>query len=248
MFRALLSDVKLFNAIVKSLNIIDEGTFIASPELLKLSEMDPAKVALVMLELPSTVFDEYECSNEVRFRLDMDELRKVSRRASSKDSIEILLDEKENRFHLRFVGRIVRTFTLSLREMESGETRVPQIPFKAMIKMLPDIMKQVIMDAKVVSDALEISADEMKLTFSASSNIGEVKHELGKDDENILEYNVEEPSRALYPINYLEDMISATPAADIVTISFSTNMPMRIDYAIPGGGKIIYYLAPRREA
>ena len=248
MFEASLSDPKLFVAIVKALALVDEGSFIVDPEKVYLAEMDPAKVAMVELELPQTIFEKYNCDTKTVFRLSIDDLKKISKRVRSDDLIELILDENGNRFLLRFVGRVVRTFSISLREAESVEPRRPQIPFKTTIKLVPDAIKSAIMDAKVVGDYIEFKAAEEKLIFSSSSNVGDVSVEISKDSEIVLEYNVEELSRAIYPLSYLEDMIAAAPAADIVNVSFSTDMPLKLDFLVPGGGRVTYYLAPRREA
>ena len=248
MFEASISDPKLFASIIKALAIIDEGTFVATPEKLFLSEMDPAKVAMVELELPNSVFDKYICEKEVYFKVDLDEFRKVARRAKSGDTVELLLDDKENVLKVRFVGKVTRTFSLALQETEEVQPKKPNIPFKVNIKVLPDIIKSAIQDAKIVGEYVEMKATKEQFTIKSSSNIGEIIVEINRDDETVLEYNVEEDSRAIYPLNYLEDMIAAVAAADILAISFATDMPLKMEYLIPGGGRITYYLAPRREA
>ncbi|MCD6513926.1 MAG: DNA polymerase sliding clamp [Candidatus Odinarchaeota archaeon] len=248
MFEASISDPKLFATIIKALAIIDEGTFVATPEKLYLSEMDPAKVAMVEIELPNSVFDKYICEEKTLFKVDLDEFRKVARRAKSGDIVELFLDDKENVLKVRFIGKVTRTFSIALQETEEVEARKPNIPFKVNIKLLPDVIKSAVQDAKIVGEYVEMKATSTLFTIRSSSNIGEIVVEINKDDETVLEYVVEEDSRAVYPLNYLEDMIAAVAAADVLTINFATDMPLKMEYLIPGGGKITYYLAPKREA
>ena len=63
----------------------------------------------------------------------------------------------------------------------------------------------------------------------------------------MLELNVKEPSRAMYSLSYLTDMMKAAAAADIMELQFSTNIPLTLIFDLPGGGKIQYWLAPRLE-
>lgn len=248
MFDASLSDAKLFVSIIRALSLVDEGTFIVTPEKIYFAEMDPAKVAMVELELPNSVFEKFNCDTKTFFKVSIDDLKKISKRVRSDDIIELILDEKENRFLIKLVSRISRTFSVALHETDATEQKKPQIPFKTNIKLVPEVIKNAVMDAKVVGDYIEIKATSEKLVFESASNVGEVKVEILRDGETVLEYNIEEESRAVYPLSYLEDMIAAAPAADIVSISFSTNMPLKLDFLIPGGGRVTYYLAPRREA
>ena len=248
MFEATISDSRMFVSIIKALALIDEGTFIANNEKVVLVEMDPAKVAMVNLDLPNEVFDRYKCDQKTVFRIDIDELRKIAKRIKSDDTVTMLLDEKENRLRIQLQGKVSRTFSISLQEVEEVEPKTPQVPFKVHIKLLPEIIKNSIMDAKIISDFVEFVADKERFIIQAESNIGEVKVEIRNDDETVLEYKVEQESKAIYPLNYLEDMLGAVPTADVLAISFSTDMPLRMEYLIPGNGRIVYYLAPRREA
>jgi hypothetical protein len=43
-------------------------------------------------------------------------------------------------------------------------------------------------------------------------------------------------------------MMAASSLSEIAVLMFSTDMPMRLDFNPPSGGKIVYYLAPRMEA
>jgi len=248
MFEATISDSRMFISIIKALALIDEGTFIADVSKLTLTEMDPAKVAMINLDLPAEVFDRYKCDQKTFFRIDIDELRKIVKRIKSDDTVTMLLDEKENRLRIKLQGKVSRTFSMALQEVEEVEPKTPQVPFKVHIKLIPEIIKNSIMDAKIISDFVEFIANKDSFIIQAASNIGEVKVEIRNDDETVLEYQIEEDSKAIYPLNYLEDMLGAVPTSDVLAISFSTDMPLKMEYLIPGNGRITYYLAPRREA
>jgi proliferating cell nuclear antigen len=56
-------------------------------------------------------------------------------------------------------------------------------------------------------------------------------------------------SKATYNLNYLSQIAKAAAAtAELVTVEFTTNMPIRLTFDIPQQGRLAYYLAPRIEA
>jgi DNA polymerase III sliding clamp (beta) subunit (PCNA family) len=59
---------------------------------------------------------------------------------------------------------------------------------------------------------------------------------------------MKESAHALYSLTYLSKMMVASGLSEIAAIMFSTDMPMRLDFNLASGGKIVYYLAPRMEA
>ena len=50
-------------------------------------------------------------------------------------------------------------------------------------------------------------------------------------------------------MNYLAEISKAgSMAAELVTLEFSSNMPVKLEYEMPQQGRLLYYLAPRIEA
>jgi len=41
--------------------------------------------------------------------------------------------------------------------------------------------------------------------------------------------------------------MAASALSDIAIVMFSTDMPLRIEFNLASGGKIVYFLAPRME-
>ena len=89
--------------------------------------------------------------------------------------------------------------------------------------------------------------EEQTLKAKATSDTREVEVKINKDDEAVSDFNVKEESRAVYTLRYLRDMARAAKMADEVSIEFSKDMPLRLDFAIPNGGRLTYFLAPRIE-
>jgi proliferating cell nuclear antigen len=245
-FKAVLPDAKLFRYVIDALStMVTEASFTASPTGLRLRAMDPSRVAMVDLELPKEFFEEFSSGDEERIGLSFEDIGKVLKRASAADKLE--METSQGRLKVRLKGKSSRMFSIPLLSIGAEDLPTPRISFKANAKLVTDSLKEAIKDASIISDHVGIEASKDGLMVKANSDKGEVEVELSKDSGSILKIEVQEPSRALYSISYLEDMMKAADAADTVELSFSTNVPVKLDFELPQGGKITYFLAPRME-
>ena len=247
MFNAKLMNSKTFKDIVKALKLVNEATFKVTADRIILSEMDAAKVAIVELDLPSSAFDSYSCDEDISFKVDIGALLAIVKRIKSDDIVTMML--KDNSLKIKLQGKVARTFSILVEEPDSVKLRESNIQYTAEIKLLPDLLKDAIKDVTLVSEYTEFYADKTHFLIQASSHIGinEAQIELLQDAESILDYNVSEVSKAIYAINYLKDMLDIAGSADLLTLSFATNNPLRLEYMLPGYGIVRYYLAPKRE-
>jgi len=246
--RALFHDAKLWKNIIAALStMVDEATFIFTPEGVKMRAMDPSRIAMVDFEMPSSSFEEYECEAEARAGVNLDQFDKMVKRASSSEKLELELKPGEGKLRIKFKDKVVRGFAIPLLDLGQEELPTPRISFNAQARLLADAVKDALKDAELVSDHVKIQATPSELMFYASSDKGESSTTFSKDGGALLELNVKEPSRAMYSLSYLTDMMKAAGAADIMELQFSTNIPLTLIFDLPGGGKIQYWLAPRLE-
>ncbi|MHA1835896.1 MAG: proliferating cell nuclear antigen (pcna) [Candidatus Odinarchaeia archaeon] len=249
MFRVKFVDAKFWRNIIEALSsLVDEGNFIATPEGISMKAMDPSHIAMVDFELPKGAFEKYDCSEEVKIGLNLDEMVKIMRRAGAGDSLELFLEENSNRLNIQFVGKATRRFGLSLIDIQHEKLPTPNIEFKSYVKLTTDALRQAIDDALIVSDHIKFHLKDDTLTLKASGDTGEVEVKLSKDSEAILEMISEEESIATYALDYLSDIMKGASASNIVEIRYSTNLPIKLDFILQDNGRITYYLAPRVEA
>lgn len=247
MFKALFSEGKIWKNIIESISVlVDEGVFIASPNGIRLRAMDPSRVAMVDLELPYTTFESYQCNNEVPIGVTFDDLKSVVKRAKSDEKIE--LEIAEARLKIKLIGKFTRTFSMPLLDLGKEELSVPRIAFSVNARLLASSLEEAIKDCEIVSDFIKIIAEGDMLKIMASGDRGEVEIEITKDSGELLSMELKEPSHALYSLNYLKKMMTASDLSDVCSLMFSTDMPLRLDFNMATGGKLTYYLAPRMEA
>jgi proliferating cell nuclear antigen len=249
MFRLKVADARLLKDMANAISIlVDEATFQITPEALRLRAMDPSRVAMVDFEWPKTIFDEYVCTEPSKMCLNISELLKLLKRAGKEEYVELALDEKTGRLQLRITGKYTRTFTMPLLEASEEEVPTPKITFNVRAKATTEGLRRALEDAELVSDHVRIEADGEKLVFQAAGDLMGATIELKKGSDALLDLEAKEPSKATFSLSYLSEIVkAASPTSDIVTLEFSTDMPIKLDFQQAREGKLVFYLAPRIE-
>jgi len=239
------------NALAAIGTLIDEGAFLIDPEGLKLRAMDPSRIAMVDFMWGRSVFDEYEAPEEgIKVCVNIDEVQKLLKKAAKNESIELALDEASGRLKLVIRGKYTRSFTIP--RLEAMGEEVPgelKIPFDVRITLDADELRRAVADASMVGDFVRFSADNDKLVLAAESDVSSATIEFPRACEAVIDFEVKEPSTAMFDVGMLQRMLKAGSAlADVVVVEFSTNKPIKLDFKLPYEGKLIFYLAPRVEA
>jgi len=249
LFKFRVADSKLLKDMITAIStLVDEATFNLSPEGIRLRAMDPSRVAMVDFEWPKTIFDEYACSETTKMCINISELLKLLRRAGKNESVELSLDEKTGRLKITIMGNYMRTFNMPTLEAMEEEVPTPKVAFNVKAEVTTEGLHQAIEDALLVSDHMRIEADSEKITMNATGDIMGATIELKKGGAAILNLEAKEPSKATFSLSYLSEIIGAAVAtSEIVTLEFSTDMPIRLDFKQQKEGRLTFYLAPRIE-
>ena len=95
--------------------------------------MDPSHVALIDISWPNSAFEKYECDNDIKFGVRIDEFSKLIKRADKKDSIEISISEQN--MLLVTVGKN-KKYKMRLIESSATDTPLPKIPYDSKIDFI----------------------------------------------------------------------------------------------------------------
>ena len=250
MFKASVSDAKLWKNLLAAIStLIEEADFNATPDGIKLRSMDPSHVAMVDFEWQKTAFEEYTCQEPTKIRVNIASMLKLLKRVGSDEILEMLYDEKTRKLNLTLKGKMMRKFTIPTLDPAQEEVPTPKITFNSKVKLTTSTFRDIIDDVQAVSDNVRLETTPEKLTAAARTELSSAVIELEKASEMLIELDVKEPSKATFNLNYLSEITKAgASAAEIVTVEFSSNMPIRLEFDIPQQGRLSYYLAPRIEA
>jgi proliferating cell nuclear antigen len=243
MFKAVVNDSRSWRSSIDAVAaLIDEGTFTINESGIMLRAMDPSQIALVDFLLPGKGFEKLEVQRPVSIGVDLAELSKITKRSKPDDKIELSFDG--NRLKMSFRGETTRNFSLSVMEASSTPPREPKIDFTAEIKIAPNIIKEALKDAELLSNHVSLNADG-GLTIRADGDTGSVDITLTED--RILSLNVKTPARAVFSLDHLNNILKEAEAPSVVSMGLKTDAPLRVEYNI-GDARVVYYLAPRIES
>ena len=249
MFKATIGDARLWRNMLAAIStLIEEADVTASPEGIKLRSMDPSHVAMVDFEWNKSAFQEYTCLQPTKIRLNVTDIVKKLRGASQ-EPLEMSYDESTRKLSMVIKGKWKTTFTLPTLDPGDEEVPTPKIAFNTKIKMISSSFKDIIDQIQTVSDNVKFETTADRFTAEAITELSGARIELEKGSDVLLELEVKEACKATFNLNYLTEISKAgSSAAQLVTIEFSTNMPVKLEYEIPQQGRLLYYLAPRIEA
>jgi proliferating cell nuclear antigen len=249
-FKASVGDAKLWKNLLAAIStLIEEADFNATPDGIKLRSMDPSHVAMVDFEWQKTAFEEYSCEEPTKIRVNIASMLKLLKRVGSDEILEMLYDEKTRKLNLTLKGKMMRKFTMPTLDPAQEEVPTPKITFSSKVKLTTSTFRDIIEDVQAVSDNVKLETTSEKLIAAATTELSSAIIELEKASEMLIELDVKEPSKATFNLNYLSEITKAgASTSEIVTVEFSSNMPIRLEFDIPQQGRLSYYLAPRIEA
>jgi proliferating cell nuclear antigen len=236
---------RVFQALVK---ISDEIPFFVKMDSLEVKVISPDKTLMTIYRAPSIVFEEFTVDSEESFIVSGTELKKAVKRAARNDVAVFELD-RENGI-LKFTLRDKKTGL----ERELAVPLVPkpvepppeiQLDLSVTFTMLSQDFRNIVGDLKLAGDEVHFIYEAGKITIISTEQQKEYRCDLVEGNPLILLSSLVEKSRATYSVDLLVEAARAASVAKNVTIAFDTGKPMRVEYDIGDGSKLIYWLVPR---
>lgn len=235
-----LENPKILSDIVSIISeLVSEVRLKVTREGLSITAIDPANVAMVYFKMPHELFSQFELSQEITLGINLENLKNVLRRCKFGSSL--VLSKEDNLLHLSIQDKIKRDFTLALIDIEGEEKEMPQWEFKSVVKMSSESFVEVIEDCTVVADACTFIAEPTKLILEAKG-LNSARAEFSSDEIEIYS----DYSTARYSLDYLNKFIKGAKISSKVSINFSDNHPVRVDFPT-GNIMLSFVLAPRIE-
>ena len=223
--------------------LVNEVRFRISKDKIELIAMDPANVAMVSFKLLSSAFIEYEVEAETQICVNLDSLKQILRRIKSVDIM--ILELEKNKLKIQIKNETIRTFHLSLIDMEEKEQRIPDLKFPLRIQMPTIVFDEAIEDMSIVAESVALTASAQKLVIESEGNMNAARSEIPNASETDIKIAGTEEIKSKYSIEYLKKMIKASKLADFMTIQFSKDYPLKLDYLVKDKLELSFILAPR---
>ena len=242
------------------MTIIDEALFDAGPQGITFRSMDPSHIALIDINWPSSVFEKYHCDSTIKFGVRIDEFSRIIKRANANDSIEIGVVLDNSSLNIKTTGGgYLRNYKMRLIETTGNRSPLPQMTFDSKIVIGIATLDKILNDVGAISEKITIdssgsSTNKNTVIFIGDSDRGEARVTMDADDGNnkskvelLEEITVKENSKSTYNIDFISKIIRAigNQSSNLVTMEYSSNKPLRLEFLLSGVVKLQFYLAPR---
>jgi len=222
-------------------DLVIETRFRLTKDKLEIIAMDPANVAMIIFRMPSSAFAEYKLEEDTTIAINMDNLKKVLRRVKSSDVLS--LETEDEKLKITMKEKNTKTFYLSLINLEEREQRVPNLQAKATVEMSSSILNEAIEDVDIASESVTFLTEKDKLTISATGDL--TKAEVFINNNEDVKITTDDLQRSKYSIEYLKKMMQGSKLAGRVTLKFSKDYPLTLEYKELDKLSLTFILAPR---
>ncbi len=224
--------------------LVEEAKFNFKEDKLEIRVIDPSHVAMISMEVDSAAFEAWQV-DETELGLLLPKISKLVQLAAPGDLIDIQFNDTAGRVEFE-VGEIKRTIR-PLDEKNIPEPNLPGVEMSNSATLSGPKFARSLKAADQVGDLATFSIDPNKfsVTVSADSDAVNVSYEAGE----LEDLNCSEPAKSQYSLQYLLPLAKRIETSvESVTANFGENKPLRLEFEFAdGGGKVIYFLAPRVE-
>jgi len=238
---------ELKNIIAATTAFLSEGTFKAKSDGIFLASLDPANVALIVVDMYPNMFLDYKVEDEETFTINLEDVKKILSKAKTKEQVSWKVDKQKNKFIISLKGKSTRTFAIPLIETEGNILEVPSLDLGVKIEMDAKAFAEIISSAKVVSDELKIVTDPEKnsVSFIAEGELKDMKIEITPQDESVLSLEIPGKVSVRYSVDYLYKVTKVASISDTVIIRLDQDKPIWLDYKSLDKFRFGFILAPR---
>lgn len=246
--------------------IDDECRLNISPEGLSVKVVDPANVAMIILDLPKEVFHEgeYLVDETLQVGLDVASYKSLFEGAEDNETAELSIEQYEekgaqkHRLILKIVDIFEQTLTLMKPDAVRRMVKIPSLTFRAHNEVSKEFLKRcfdlaakagdyIIMTARTELHELvpELPA-RPTFTMEAGDDVRKFKAKLTTG----VEITAESPEvrlKSIFSLEYLCVMVEAIGDGEIVTLYLDNDYLLMLDFKVLEHGQASFTVAPRIE-
>jgi|YelNatPaOPRAMG01_1025707.scaffolds.fasta_scaffold01618_6 proliferating cell nuclear antigen len=232
---------KVFIALLEAVGeVADEVLMRLTAEGLKIKALDPARISLMELEIPSSAFTSYSLeSSELNVGVNLSSLLKMLPKPKKSEVVKFSANEMF--YYMTIEGAVPKSF--KFRSIEVAAEEIPELSLEFTVKavLLTKGLKQAFSTLKG-SGTIEVEvpdADHMVLKGGGAS----VK--LSRVSGSIIDMEFKESARSTYEESYLVKVGPLLGLTDSLEFSFKSSSPLSMIFRIPGDAVVRYVLAPQ---
>jgi len=144
----------------------------------------------------------------------------------------------------------VSDYQLKLMDIDSDHLGIPDTNYDAQVKMPSSEFQRICRDLATIGDSVTVACTKEGVKFSTSGELGSgnvaIKQTSGidkEDDAVVIDLN--QAVTLTFALRYLNLFTKATSLSPTVSLSFSKDVPLLVEYKINEIGYARFYLAPK---
>ncbi len=223
--------------------LVPEAKLVVSSDGISVKAVDPSHVAMLVLNLKSTVFEEFT-GEPTELGVDIEKFKEILRLSKPGDLIDLQYDGGKNRLVVK-VGKITRHMSV-IDAAGITEPKVPNVAPPGVAKVKMEELRQGIRGTESISDHVTLTLDPEGFTMHSEGETDRVDMHLGKDGLEHLQ--VPETVKSMYPLDFLSNMVKSITTSPDVTLHVGNEYPLKIVFSVANQkGEATFLLAPRVE-
>jgi proliferating cell nuclear antigen len=220
--------------------VADEILMDIGPEAVQVKALDPARLSLIEVRIPSSAFTQYSVRPEgLRIGLNLSSLLKILPKPKKGEVLKFSADESF--YSLLIEGTAPKLFRFRSIEVSAEEIPELSLEFKVRARVLSKAFKQALTDLKGSGTIeIEVPATDYILLKGGGSTV-----KMSRVSGSIIDIEFEENVRSAYEESYLAKVLPLSTLTDSLTLELSSSSPLRMTFDIPGDIVVRYTLAPQ---
>ncbi len=221
--------------------LVSEVKLSISKDGLEAKAVDPSHVAMLVLKLQKSVFEEFT-GEATEIGVDVEKLKEVLRLSKPGDILELQFDGK-NRL-VASVGRVTRQMAV-VDPAGITDPKVPNVSPPALVTVKTEDVRQGIRGSESFTDHVTLTLEPEAFTMHSEGDTDRLDLRIPK--ETLARLDVKEPVKSMYPLDFFSAMVKSI-ASEEATLHVGNGYPLKIEFAMGmGRGEGRYLLAPRVE-
>ncbi len=248
-FVATYDDAREFFYLVDMLStVLEELPLLLKQDGIFTRTVDPSRVYLVELELPSGAFEEYSfnADSDIRVGLDLSEFKKILRQVKKGSRLRMVYEET---LKFQVIGRFSKTLKapLTAAVLEIIDKKVAA-NYVCRSKIAIDALRDAMKDIETIGERVTFTGTRDGLRMVSSSDRGDYECFIEAGSEYMLEHEVEQETSVTVAAEELSKLVSkAYRVCDFVEVAIPDKGPLRLRFELPKGGAVTLYIAPMLE-
>jgi proliferating cell nuclear antigen len=223
--------------------LVSEVKLSISKDGIEVKAVDPSHVAMLVLKLNSSVFEEFT-GEATEIGLDVEKLKEVLRLSKPGDLLDLQFDGGKNRLVVA-VGKLTRHMSV-VDPAGLTDPKVPNVSPPGQVVVRMDELRQGIRGSESISDHVTLKLSPSGFTLQSEGETDRVDLQIPKDGLSKLE--TKEEVKSMYPLDFFSSMVKSITSSEEATLYVGNEYPLKIEFALASGkGEGRFLLAPRVE-